>query len=50
MNLRDMNVAFTAKWIFKCANDREAIWRNVVCAKSRANRMDMMPDLGNKRR
>lgn len=48
-NLRDMGKALAAKWIYNFANNKEALWRKVVCAKSKSDQNSLLPDLGNKR-
>lgn len=33
-DLVDMRVTLLVKWIYHCGNDRDRLWRRVVCAKS----------------
>lgn len=38
LDLGDMNIILVAKWIFKYANNREALWRKIMCARNRGCR------------
>lgn len=45
MELCDMNIALAAKWVYMYVNNKAALWRKVVCAKSRGNIEVLMSNL-----
>lgn len=47
MDLGDMNIALIVKWIFNYANNKDALWRKVACARSKGNSNRLMLVLGN---
>lgn len=44
----DMNKTFEAKWIYRFANNKEAMWRKVVCARSKGDSTSLWSTLWNK--
>lgn len=47
LDLGDMNKVLAATWIFRFANDKDSLWRKVVCAKSNGGPDRLMLALGN---
>lgn len=41
-HLNYFNVALIIKWIFKFTNERDSLWKRVVCAKSGADPSRML--------
>lgn len=46
LDLRDMGKTLIVKWVFNYTNNREALWRKVVCEKSKGNSRSLLPILG----
>lgn len=42
-----MNKALADKWIYRYANNKEALWRKLVCVRSKGNEYSLLPALGN---
>lgn len=42
-----MSSALTTKWIYKYTNSKDALWRKVMCARSKSNLNSVLPCLGN---
>lgn len=47
LNLGDMNEGLAAKWIYRYANCKDALWRKVIYARSNGDPNSLMHALGN---
>ena len=45
MNFREMNKALAAKGVYRYTNNKETLWRKVVCAWSNDDQNSCMPAL-----
>lgn len=46
MDSGDMSFALVAKWVYNYANNKDALWQNVVCSCSGGNQNILLPVLG----
>lgn len=47
LDLRDTGKTLVAKWIYSYCNNKDALWRKVVCDKSKGNPNSLLLALGN---
>lgn len=45
----DISSTLATDWIFNYANSKKALWRKVVCARSKGNNDSLLSTLGNNR-
>lgn len=48
LNTWDMNKTLAAKWIYSFANNKNEVWRKVVCTKSKGDQNSLMSVFGNR--